>query len=406
MFSRIPSAHRIATALTLAATTALVVAATAVPSSAAPRPAFTFGRPAAAVQTFDVAPVTWSPRRAGSRVGPDKIAYNLYALAGPGRYHSRDIAVGHDGNLWITTDCDGTLERMTPKGVATAYTYGKPSNCNESPTSITPGPDGNLWFVDQFADLVGKITTAGVITTYPLPVASPCNNYPSMPLGIVAGSDGAMWFTVTYPGNIVCSPTADSPAIGRITTRGKMTFFYTAPPGTTHTISPERIAAGPDGNLYFIASLPQNGTQFAVGTITTGGMLNYTNAFGTSTNFNDYLTFGPDGNLWLTDIFDQVIFRVAGGTVTTFPVGSYGGVQEAAFGITTGPDHQLWFTTADDNELGQITTKGHVTFYPSPSCSPNNCGQGGGIVQHQKTLWHTIPGTVGAYDVVKASGLP
>lgn len=227
-----------------------------------------------------------------------------------------------------------------------------------------------------------------------------------MPLGIVAGSDGAMWFTVTYPGNNVCSSGAYAPAIGRITTRGTMTFFYTAPPGTVHVISPERITAGPDGNLYFIATIPQNGTQLAVGTITTAGSLSYTQAFGTSTNFNDYLTFGPDGNLWVTDVFDQAIFRLARGVATEFFVGSYGGNQEAAYGITTAADGKLWFTTTDDNELGQITTAGQVTFYPSPSCSPNNCGQGGGIVPHLKTVWHTIPGTAGAYDVVRASKLP
>lgn len=405
MSSRTPSRHRLVAGLTAATATALVVAAAAAPSSAASRPVFTYGRPAAAVQTFNVAPVTW-PRRVGSIVGPDTISYARFALAPPGRYHSRDIAVGRDGNLWITADCWGTIVRLTPKGVSTPYTYGSPNNCNEYPTSITPGPDGNLWFVDQFANLVGKITTNGVITTYALPAASPCNYYPSMPLGIVAGSDGAMWFTVTYPGNNVCSPGAYAPAIGRITTHGKMTFFYTAPPGTTHTISPERITAGPDGNLYFVAQIPQNGTQLAIGTITTGGTLSYTQAFGTSTNFNDYLTFGPDGNLWVTDIFDQSIFRLAGGVATEFFVGSYGGIQEAAYGITTGPDGKLWFTTTDDNELGQITTAGQVTFYPSPSCSPNNCGQGGGIVRHQKTLWHTIPGTVGTYDVVRASKLP
>lgn len=52
--------------------------------------------------------------------------------------------MGHDGNLWITADCSSTIERLTPKGVSTPYTYGNPSNCNENPTSITPGPDGNL----------------------------------------------------------------------------------------------------------------------------------------------------------------------------------------------------------------------------------------------------------------------
>jgi virginiamycin B lyase len=408
MLNRIPRSVRLRSNLTAAgATLAFAAAVAAGQASAASLAAFTSRGPAGPVQTFNIAPVTSRSHGVEFGVRSDKkIAFHYFALVPPGVGAAQDIAVGRDGNLWVTTNCVGAIERLTIKGVATAYSYGNPSQCNTS-TSITPGPDGNLWFVDQFANIVGKISKKGVITKYPLPAASPCNTYPSQPLGIVAGPDGAMWFTVTYPGNNVCSPSGFSaPAIGRITTHGKMTFFYTAPAGTTHTVSPERITAGPDGNLYFIASLPSNAPALAVGLITTGGSISYSAAFGTAANFNDHLTFGSDGNLWVTDVFDSEIFRIAGSQTAGFPVGAFQGIQETAYGIAIGPDKALWFTTSDDNELGAIATSGQITFHPAPSCAPDNCGGGGGIVLRGKALWYALPGDRTGQDVVEATRLP
>ncbi|MBV8530897.1 MAG: hypothetical protein JO104_06235 [Candidatus Eremiobacteraeota bacterium] len=359
------------------------------------------------IQTFKVRPQIVQTNGVTFDARPDKIAFKYFALVPPAPGITRDIALGHDGNLWITTDCAGTIERLTPKGVATAYSYGIPSQCDTS-TSLTPGPDGNLWFVDQLANIVGKISTRGKITKYPLPAASPCNYLPTAPIGIVAGADGALWFTVTNPGNPFCSASPGySPAVGRITTSGAMTFYYTAPPGTSNATSPERITAGPDGNLYFIALNYQSSDQLTVGTITTGGVFSYTQGVSTYAGFDDYLTFGSDGNLWVTDNnVNHNIFRIAGSVITGFTVGKYKGVQQAAYGIATGPDGQLWFTTTDDNELGRITTAGAITFYRAPSCSPNNCGNGGGIVRRDKGVWHTLPGNREDEDVVEASSLP
>ena len=399
---------RSARAALVAAAAGVVAWSAAGPAAA--RQVYPFVRPFPApgqVRSFAQTPTVWN--RSAMSFGPDTMTFKQFELPGSARENTRDIAVGHDGNVWISTDCVGTIVRLTPAGVATAFTYGTPSGCNESPTSLTLGPDGALWFVDQFADLVGKITTRGVITTYPLPAASPCNYYPSAPLGIVQGSDGAMWFSVTYPGNPFCQGQAGlAPAIGRITTTGSMTFFYTAPPGTVHVTSPERVTLGPDGNVYFIANEDQPNPNLALGVVTTGGSIGYTAAFGTGANFNDYLTVGPDGNLWMTDKFEGLIDRITlGGGVTSFTVPPYNGFQEQAYGITAGPDgRSLWFTTFDDNEIGRITTTGRISYHAEPSCSPDDCGGGGGIVWRKASVWHTLPGNRVDEDVVEDSNLP
>jgi streptogramin lyase len=72
--------------------------------------------------------------------------------------------------------------------------------------------------------------TAQIITQFDLPTAD------SFPVGIAAGSDGALWFTQ-----------ADGNRIGRIDTSGNITQF--ALPSATSF--PYGIAAGPDGALWF-----------------------------------------------------------------------------------------------------------------------------------------------------------
>ena len=95
------------------------------------------------------------------------------------------------------------------------------------------------------------------------------------PIGIVEGSDGALWYTNAGP----------SPSIGRITAAGKITH-YTDP----RLVRPFGIAAGPDGNVWFCDEItnllsrvtPQGViTRFDIGT------------------WSDGVTAGVDGNLWV-----------------------------------------------------------------------------------------------------------
>ncbi|MBV9028319.1 MAG: hypothetical protein JO311_06840, partial [Candidatus Eremiobacteraeota bacterium] len=158
MNSRISPSHRCLGGFTAAAAAAIAISAGCAPGSSAFN-APTISRPAS---TYD------------SKLRPRGIAYKYFQLTGLGIGSARDIALGHDGNLWISTDSQCTIERLTPTGVATAYSYGNVSGCSQS-TSITPGPDGKLWFIDRTANIVGKISTKGAIKTYPLPAASPCN---------------------------------------------------------------------------------------------------------------------------------------------------------------------------------------------------------------------------------------
>ncbi|MEO9264628.1 MAG: hypothetical protein ABI282_11085 [Candidatus Baltobacteraceae bacterium] len=305
--------------------------------------------------------------------------------------------MGPDGNIWLTVSGNGTIVRMTPKGVSTAFKY---TSIGQS-LSITPGPDRALWFTDIYANLIGKVTTAGVVTTYPLPsnIVNGCQEDATMPLGIIAGPDGAMWFTVSMGagGSLSCNP-GQPPEIGRITKTGQMTFY--SMPATPIGISPVRITAGPDGKLWFTTATNENGSNLGVGSITTSGVITVATALAgaVQSHDDDYLTFGTDHNLYVADTINGTIIRTSGyAAAATFHIP--GGLHP--YGIVPGPSGTLAFST-DGNMLGLMTPGGKFTLFPVPSSFGN--GIGGGMAFHGKSnLWFPFNGSHGSANVVRAT---
>jgi virginiamycin B lyase len=70
------------------------------------------------------------------------------------------------------------------------------------------------------------------------------------------------------------------------------------------------------------------------------------------------ITAGPDGNLWFTEAANDVGRITPTGSITQFRVGGVCVANEGceAFGITSGPDGNLWFTEELAGEIGRITT--------------------------------------------------
>jgi virginiamycin B lyase len=103
------------------------------------------------------------------------------------------------------------------------------------PCGIVAGSDGALWFTNCGNDTIGRITTSGSISIYRHPGISPGE--------ITAGPDGALWFTNF--GDVG----EGFGSIGRVTTAGRFSFFQ------HKSISgPRGISVGPDGALWFTNS--------------------------------------------------------------------------------------------------------------------------------------------------------
>ena len=77
------------------------------------------------------------------------------------------------------------------------------------------------------------------------------------------------------------------------------------------------------------------------------------------------ITAGPDGALWFTEADANQIGRITtSGTVTEFAIPTPGSQPTA---ITAGPDGALWFIENAADKIGRITTAGEVAEYPIPT---------------------------------------
>jgi streptogramin lyase len=77
------------------------------------------------------------------------------------------------------------------------------------------------------------------------------------------------------------------------------------------------------------------------------------------------ISAGPDGNLWFGEYFGNKIGKITpAGVITEFPVPTSGGSPTS---IAAGPDGNLWFTEYFGQKIGRITTAGVITEFPLPS---------------------------------------
>jgi streptogramin lyase len=177
-------------------------------------------------------------------------------------------------------------------------------------------------------------TGLGTIQEFPVPTLA------STPNGIAAGSDGNLWFT-EYTTN----------KIGRITPAGVITEFNVP----TKNSAPRQIAAGPDGNLWF--------TEFSanqIGKITPAGVITEY-AVPTANSGPRGIVAGPDGNIWFTEFNSGKIGKITtSGVVTEYTIAT---VDSGPRGIEPGPDGNLWFTENTGSKIGKITTSGVITEY-------------------------------------------
>jgi streptogramin lyase len=124
------------------------------------------------------------------------------------------------------------------------------------------------------------------------------------------------------------------------------------------------------------------------------------------------ITAGPDGNLWFTEFSGNQVGKVTpSGTFTEYPIPTS---SSAPNGITTGPDGNLWFTESDAGKIGTVTPAGTLTEY---AVGPH--GLPGDIVTGPDgNLWFTEPtedgnligsvtptGTVTAYLIPMTAGV-
>jgi virginiamycin B lyase len=153
--------------------------------------------------------------------------------------------VGGDGNLWtVVGGPKPGFARITSLGAVAQFSAGlSPQVSLLGP--IAAGPDGNVWFTARGGrPALGRVTPSGEIAEFTdcLHRGPPYTG----PNSITAGPDGNVWFTSLTTRSLPNIGTP--PAIGRIAPSGEITEFRA---GMTYASSPDGIIAGPDGALWF-----------------------------------------------------------------------------------------------------------------------------------------------------------
>jgi virginiamycin B lyase len=196
------------------------------------------------------------------------------------------LTVGSDGALWFIANHSwandhplGQLGRLTVNGEFTYYALGSELQ------SIATGPDGYLWISDipmdhpPYAASIYRVRNdATIVSTYVIP--PPNADEVGVIWDVTPGPDDAMWFTYGL---------SSSGSIGRMTTSGDYELFdndglwptflawvgdelwfngrnvdkigkrsLTGHLTTMPADSPDKIAAGPDGNVWFVEGFPTN----------------------------------------------------------------------------------------------------------------------------------------------------
>lgn len=222
------------------------------------------------------------------------------------------IAAGPDGNLWMTanTETEGSaILRMTPAGQITSFPVGVAGTATASlrgPHSIVAGPDGALWFTAPGGDAIGRITTDGAITAYPLAANA-------RPRSIAVGAEGKLWFTesgalrigsITTAGTVTTYPLDEVAVPNEITLGpGGALWFTESVGGAIGKITPEGevteylvenagpIVLGPLGLLWF-------GSESGIGSISPRGVVGSSFCFDVCQANVEALAVAPDGKLW------------------------------------------------------------------------------------------------------------
>lgn len=285
---------------------------------------------------------------------------------------THELALGPDGDVWVTQQDQSRLVRITPQGGVRFF----PLAPGLGPHGIAFDRHGHMRITLQFVNKIAEVNLEGRIThAYRIPV-------PAQPHGIAIADDGAVWWTGKYGGNI-----------GRLNPRtGRMKVF----PLPDRYSQPIYIKQG-CGAMYFTES-----THSRIGSITNSGTIKeyrtptdpppagsvpiavairncqvwFTEAAGhrfgvldpSTGKITEYptprpddalfgLAFGATGTLWLElngpDGVDALGRVGADMKVRVFDVPTRNAVLHR---IILGPDGNMWFTELAADKVGYLTT--------------------------------------------------
>jgi len=269
------------------------------------------------------------------------------------------------------------MGQVTADGTWTRYAI--PAAVDAKLSGLLAGSDGAIWFTSQSLETgmvsakIAQIYASGVLTEFMLPSEDSTVRPQHILTGALAeGPDGAFWFT-------------EIGKIGRLTRLGQFSE-YSVP---WVPAQPRGITSGPDQAMWF-TDMAANviGRISIVGQITQFPLPKPNAPVGCGVVCPLGITLGPDGMMWFTESqlnAGRIGRLTTGGQLTEYPVPG----SSALWQLAAGPDGNIWFTDVRVSSIGRITTEGMVSKYPLPSS--NAGGVGSSIVGGPDgAMWFTV----------------
>src|SRR5579862_410402 len=163
-----------------------------------------------------------------------------------------------------------------------------------------------------------------------------------VPYQIVAGPDGAMWFTEE-----------GGSAIGRIDERGAVRQF----PLLSNNAQPEGIALGPDGALYVAENEGPSQYDTHLARVSADG---HVREWNDNNMMPQGVAAGAHGRMWFTQGCGGLAVLSKNGKMQQFPLQ---GVPSETNAIVEGPDGAMWFAEDGTATIGRIDASGAIAQY-------------------------------------------
>jgi streptogramin lyase len=268
-------------------------------------------------------------------LGPDSVS------AQTGLPHRRAIATP-DGSLWENNDSTEAPIVHTLPGGSTSMSLPALAS-RQIPSRWARGSDGRLWFTEGGSPPQSSpLTTPAVDRIGRLdPATNAVVEFGGLSTGadaqaIAAGPDGNIWFLEF-----------GTTSVGRITPSGAVTEFQLPPGLQLVRARGEELTAGPGGNMYFL-------TNGGIAQMTTAGTFAGFLGNGGPPFVPNAIAYGRDGNLWATAHNPDAVVRITpAGKVTVSPDGTFPGAAWP-MGMRAGPDGTVWLYEWNSFRLGRV----------------------------------------------------
>jgi sugar lactone lactonase YvrE len=284
-------------------------------------------------------------------------AFLIQEKGGP-QSATNGIVIGSDGNFWVAEEFSDSVVRMAPSGaVLGRWAVGS------RPTSVANGPGNRVWVAVTGADkLVWFDASSPAPQPNNVPIAGPCG-----PVGLVAGNDGRMYFSLPHYAvpdtDVTCNAAASQ--IGSVPDTG--VGGATLSPGGAGTVYDLHVHGGklyaPDFEGDVVRRLSLAATPIVEASVATS-----------AGSGPDGVTADGAGNIWITEWISGKVARFPadqnGGSAVEF--GPPGGGLANPFGIVAGADGRMYVAGKGSANIARVTPDGVFALYSLPDSEPFN----------------------------------